>query len=199
MTNTVILDVDELMHLALHATNQNQPDKAIYYLKQILEQNDSHAQSWYLLGALHAEIGMYERAIKEMSYAIKIDDNTLPPTAGFQLGLLYLTSGQIEEAEQTWAFLDALGKENSLYLFKRGMLHLVKNEFQAAIEDLNTGITLNKLNEELNNDMLRLVQTIRNSLNSNTENLVQATKTTKPQEGKRILLDAYQQQNYDDN
>jgi tetratricopeptide (TPR) repeat protein len=60
---TTKLDVDELMHLALHSANKNEPEKAIAHLKQLLDILPKNGKAYYLLGALHAEIGMYDRAI----------------------------------------------------------------------------------------------------------------------------------------
>jgi tetratricopeptide (TPR) repeat protein len=199
-----LLDIDELMHLALHATNNNQPEKAIAYLKKILETDPKHGKAYYLLGALHAEIGMYDRAIEEMSQAVRFEPNL--PTAHFQLGLLYVTSARVEEAREAWKPLDKLGEENPLFLFKRGMLHLVNDEFEACIADLNKGISLNDFNPNLNNDMHKIAaaaeQVLSNQGKSAHPQSAPATageKTSSPKGrgGKHVLLSAYQQ-NYEE-
>ncbi|MEW8228417.1 MAG: tetratricopeptide repeat protein, partial [Candidatus Thiodiazotropha endolucinida] len=80
------LDSDELMHLAMHAENHEQ---AIDYLKRVLEISEDNGKAYYLLGAIHAEIGMYDRATEEMTRAVELEPDL--PTAHFQLGLLHVT------------------------------------------------------------------------------------------------------------
>jgi Flp pilus assembly protein TadD len=152
---TANLDTEELMHLALHATENDQPEQAIDYLKRLLEISQDNGKAYYLLGAVHAEIGLYDRAVEEMAKAVELEPNL--PTAHFQLGLLHVTSGRVDAAEQSWRPLDALGENEPLFLFKRGMLHLVHDRFEACIEDLRRGIALNTLNEALNNDMRNII------------------------------------------
>jgi tetratricopeptide (TPR) repeat protein len=179
---------EELLHLAMHADNH---EHAIDYLKRILEISDDNGKAYYLLGAIHAEIGMFERATQEITRAIELEPNL--PTAHFQLGLLHVTSGRIEEAEQAWRPLDHFGESDPLFLFKRGMLHLVNDEYDACIDDLNQGIALNNLNEALNNDMRNIIEKVE--LARTTQSV--APKSPKTQAindaGRHILLSAYQQ------
>jgi tetratricopeptide (TPR) repeat protein len=176
MNQTTKLDVDELMHLALHAANKNQPEKAIDHLKQLLDILPKNGKAYYLLGALHAEIGMYDRAIEEMTKAVELDPNI--PTAHFQLGLLYITSGRVEEAKKAWKALDTLGEKDPLFLFKRGMLSLAQDDFAACIADLQQGISLNKVNPNLNNDMQKIITSAEQALEKQDKNpLPQKTAT----------------------
>jgi tetratricopeptide (TPR) repeat protein len=168
MSQTTKLDVDELMHLALHSANKNEPEKAIAHLKDLLDILPKNGKAYYLLGALHAEIGMYERAIEEMTKAVELDPNI--PTAHFQLGLLYITSGRVEEAKKAWKPLDASGEKDPLFLFKRGMLSLAQDDFAACIADLRMGISLNKTNPNLNNDMQRIIVSAEQALNQQDKN-----------------------------
>jgi Flp pilus assembly protein TadD len=178
MNQTTKLDVDELMHLALHAANKKEPDKAIGHLKELLDILPKNGKAYYLLGALHAEIGMYDRAIEEMTRAVELDPNI--PTAHFQLGLLYITSGRVEEAKKAWKPLDALGEKDPLFLFKRGMLSLAIDDFAACIADLRQGISLNKVNPNLNNDMQRIINSAEQALNQKDKN---------PQPQKPVAID----------
>jgi tetratricopeptide (TPR) repeat protein len=168
MNQTTKLDVDELMHLALHAANKKEPEKAIGHLKELLDILPKNGKAYYLLGALHAEIGMYERAIEEMAKAVELDPNI--PTAHFQLGLLYITSARVEEAKQAWKPLDKLGEKDPLFLFKRGMLALAQDDFAACIADLRLGISLNKVNPSLNNDMQKIITASEEALNQKDKN-----------------------------
>lgn len=143
------------MHLALREAGQNQTDKAIEHLKQLVEAEPRHGRGWYLLGALHAEIGLYDRAVEEMGKSIELEPDI--PAASFQLGLLHLTAGRVDDARDAWQALERLGEESSFFLFQRGLLALADNEFQACIEDLQRGITLNADNPDLNTDMQRIL------------------------------------------
>jgi len=154
------LDTDELMHLALRANEQADTEKTIGYLKQVLSAEPNNGMALYLLGAQHAQMKMYGRAIAEMEQAIEVEPN-IPATAHFQLGLLYLTSGAVPEAMMSWAPLDQLGKDDALFLFKRGLVHLIQDEFPECIENLEKGIAVNILYPALSMDMQKFVDKAR--------------------------------------
>jgi len=193
MTQADTLNVEELMHLALHATQHDTPEKAIGFLKRVLQIEPKNGKALYLLGALHAEIGMYEQAIKDMSQALEIEPNM--PTACFQLGLLHLTSGQISAAESVWVGLDELGEQNPLFLFKRGMLHLVKDEFESCIADLQAGIERNTLNEDLINDMRRVMADAQKAV---AQAPMGENEEGSSERGKHVLLSLYAETDQDD-
>lgn len=149
------LDGDELLHLALDASQKEQPAKAIEYLKRAAEISPDNAEVRYMLGAEHAQIGMYERAMEDMAAALAIAPEL--DTARFQLGLLHLTSKHLPEALDIWQPLDRLGEDHPLYLFKTGLLHLAKDEFGRCVEYLRRGIANNTFNQALNTDMQRVL------------------------------------------
>ena len=183
-----LLNADELMHLALHATEHDTPEKAISHLRQLLEIEPENGKAHYLLGALHAEIGMHDVAAEEMTKALKLDPD-LPPTARFQLGLLHITAGRVTEAEDVWKKLDALGDEDPLYLFKTGMLHLVRDEFEDCAAALRSGIERNQFNEDLNNDMRKVLQDAEKAGGISP---VESEEGTRAGYGQRMLLSVYE-------
>jgi len=187
------LDADELLHFAIRASQNNESEKAILYLKHALQQEPENAKLHYFLGAQHAEIGMYDRAVEEMATAVKLDPNL--ETAHFQLGLLYATSARIEEANNAWEPLDKLGNEHPLYLFKTGLIQLAKDEFSEATENLSNGIKLNKLNPDLNNDMQRILDSIT-QINSEQITAEKNSESDMPKDDKKsgnhIFLSAYE-------
>lgn len=150
------LTIDELMHLALKAVNESNDEMAIEYLKRVIERDPSKGLAHYLLGAVHAGLEMYDRAAEEMARAINLDPD-IPATAHFQLGFLQLIRGHLAEAEEAWRALDGRGEDDFLFRFKRGLLHLMADEFEACIDDLRRGIELNDFNEKLNNDMRNML------------------------------------------
>ncbi len=187
MTNESQLDSEELMHLAMHATSHEQ---AIDYLKRILEISQENGKAYYLLAAIHAQIGMYDRATLEMTKAVELEPDL--PTAHFQLGLLHITSGRVTEAERAWSPLDKLGESDPLFLFKRGMLHLINDEFDACIADLNHGIELNQLNDALNNDMQKIIVQAEQARTQQSVPPSTNAGQTSSETGQHILLSAYQ-------
>ena len=182
------LDADELMHLALHATQHDTPDKAISHLKRLLDMQPENGRAHYLLGALHAEIGMHDQAAEEMSRAIELEPG-LPATARFQLGLLHITAGRVDEAEQAWRSLDELGDQDPLFLFKTGMLHLVRDEFEECAAALRSGIEKNQLNEDLNNDMRKVLLDAESAAGISP---VESAEGKNAGYGKRMLLSVYE-------
>jgi tetratricopeptide (TPR) repeat protein len=155
--NAERLDADELLHLALRAAGQNQHEEAITFLKRALDIAPDDGRLHYMLGAEHAQIGMYDRASEEMATAVELDPALT--TARFQLGLLHLTAARVDQATQTWAPLDELDPDHFLRLFKTGLEHLAKDRFQECADYLKRGIAANDANLSLNQDMQRILQT----------------------------------------
>lgn len=195
MTNLNLLDVDELMHLALHATDNDTPDKAISHLKRLLAIQPENGKARYLLGALHAEIGMYEKAAEEMTQALE-NDPGLPETAVFQLGLLHITAGRVSEAELVWQRIDS-NTDNPLFYFKTGMLQMVQDEFAEAAESLRKGIERNTVNEDLNNDMKRVLHKVEDAGGLESTAITGGADALSQSEGQRMLLSIYNRQDDD--
>ena len=187
---TTTLDSEELLHLAIKSSEAGQHEQSIDYLKRALEMDPKNADAQYMLGAEHAEIGLYDRAVEDMDKAVKLKPDLV--TAHFQIGLLHITSGRIAEADAAWKPLDKLANDNPFYLFKEGLLHLVKDEFEDCIALIEKGISLNKLNEPLNNDMRRILKEVfdRNPELKPESGDTESGKTTKT--GKHMFLSAYQ-------
>jgi tetratricopeptide (TPR) repeat protein len=154
------LDETELLHLALHAMDSDRHEESMRLLKRTLHAFPASARARYLLGAEHAQIGLYDRAVAEMTEAVRLDPGLT--VAHFQLGLLHVTAGRVPEAQAAWLPLDRLAPDDPLRLFKSALLHLVRDEFAACIENLQAGIARNKLNKPLNDDMRRLLADVQN-------------------------------------
>ncbi len=186
------LDAEELLHLALIATQEDRHEDSIELLKRALELSPDNAQAYYLLGAVHAQIGLYDRAAQEMLKATELAPELYP--AHFQLGLLHLTSGRLEEATQAWEALDRLGEDDPFYLFKSGLLHLARDEYEACIADLGKGIELNTTNAALNQDMTKMLDAAQALIEKGQSPATEAPaqKDNKPQGGAHVFLSAYQ-------
>lgn len=179
------LNAEELLHLALEASKKDKTESAIEYLKRAIELKPNDGRIHYMLAAEHAQIGMYNEAVDEMTKAVQLDPTL--HTAHFQLGLLHLTSGRPEFAFEAWAPLNALGEGNSLYLFKAGLEHLARDEFDLCIDFLERGISLNKLNEPLNNDMRRVI----NDVKERTKDLPPPDSPPPTEPGSHAFISAY--------
>ena len=185
-SQTEQLNADELLHLALRAAESNQHEQAITLLKRALEIAPGDGRLHYMLGAEHAQIGMYDRASLEMAKAIELDPDLT--TARFQLGLLHLTSGRVDQAEQAWAPLDALDPDHCMRLFKTGLEHLAKDRFEDCADHLSRGIAANNFNPSLNHDMQRVLQTVEERIGKQP---AAAAVDTPGREPNRMLLSAH--------
>jgi len=161
MSAPASLDAQELLHLGIHAVGNNDPRQAMECLKRCLAIEPDHPQATYMLGAVYAQIGLYDRAKETLRRAV--DLNPLEHTAAFQLGLLHLTSGEVEQAKAVWQALDALSADHFMNLFRSGLIALVSDQFSECVELLERGIAANTINEPLNADMRRLQDSARSA------------------------------------
>lgn len=184
------LDTEELQHLALEAMGHGDNKEALALLKQAVASDQSNGQVFYLLGAVHAQIGMYERAIVDMSRAVELLPDLYP--AHFQLGLLYLTSGKVEEAKAAWKPLEALDSEHPFELFRKGLEFLVVDDFEACIQYLEKGIERNQINLPLNEDMAKVIKSSQEALRNRAPQ-GPAVESQEPHRGRHVLLSSYRQ------
>lgn len=165
------LDAEELFHLALKASEKGDNDKAIVYLKESINLQP-RAESFYILGAEYAEIGMYKRAGEYMEKALSLKPEL--HTARFQCGLLFMLQDLRNEAINIWLPLCELPKEDPLYQFATGLSYLIANDKERALDALEKGISLNNTNLALNRDM----QNVINRLKSETATGIQQSPVT---------------------
>jgi tetratricopeptide (TPR) repeat protein len=185
----VEFDEEELLHLALRASADQRHDEAMGYLKSATQRFPMNAKARYLLGAEHAHIGMYDRAIVDIGEAIRLDPSLI--AAHFQLGLLHLTSGTPLEAERAWEALDGLAPTEPLYLFKVGLTHLIHDRLKECAAALEQGIARNATLPPLNVDMQRVLDEVRARLASGMSMPREKPGVAPP--GDHALLSAYRQ------
>jgi tetratricopeptide (TPR) repeat protein len=152
------LTQEELLHLAVEATRRGEHGSSISYLKEGVTRFPDDAKLAYVLGAEFAQIGIYDKAENEMQRAILLDPELF--TASFQLGLLQMTLGKVEEAKLSWKNIDKLPKEHSLWLFKTGLEELAAEKFAIARELLSQGISSNDFSPELSKDMTTILESM---------------------------------------
>jgi tetratricopeptide (TPR) repeat protein len=189
------LDFDELFQLALRAMQSDDDEKAISLLKRALDLKPNNAKARYLLGAMHAQIGLYDRAVDDLAQAVAMDPSL--DAAHFQLGLLHLTSGRVAEAEAVWKALDKLPADHYMLLFKLGMVALARDEFARCVELLEKGIAANQQNASLNRDMQRVIDKAKPLVEQNNVVPLHAAADTNKEKttGRKVILSAYQNDN----
>lgn len=153
-----MLDADELLHLALNSMDANDNEHALIYLKRALALAPDDGRLHYLLGAVHAELGMDERAIAEIGHAVQLSPRL--HTAHFQLGALRLKRGDIAGVREAWQPLDALDATHPLALFRTGLLALIDGDTARCIAALKDGIAGNEENDALNEEMRAVLQNV---------------------------------------
>ena len=161
------MDANTLFDMALQASQANDTQKSIGFIKEAFDQSPDDARMWYMLGTLYADIGIYDKAVQNMQKALEVDSKY--GIARFHLGLMQLISGDQQAAELTWGPLDALGKSHHLCLFKSGLLKIADDDVEEGIALINTGIENNHLNESLNKDMEMVVENAKLSLSMEAE------------------------------
>lgn len=107
--------------------------------------------------------------------------------ARFQLGLLHLTSARVQEAIDVWQPLELLGPSDPYYLFKQGLEHLARDEFEQCQTYLSEGIAANQANPALNVDMQRIMNDVTELIANNAN----ATAEQPAEDGKHLLISAY--------
>ncbi|HEY8880846.1 MAG TPA: tetratricopeptide repeat protein [Roseateles sp.] len=156
-----LLTQSELLALALEASRRDDAGRTLAYLKEAGGRADASPQALFMLGSEYAQLGMMDDAKASMVRAVEVGPDFA--IARFQLGMLHLTSGEVDAAKAVWAPLVMLGADHPqgyLAAFHRGMLHLVADEFDDAIAALSAGLAQNQENEALNGDMRRVIDAV---------------------------------------
>lgn len=165
--DTISLDNEELFHLAIQASADKLHDRAISHLKQAISQEPS-GQLYYLLGAEYAEIGLFDRAVENITTAVELDPSLW--TAHLQLSLLHISTNALDIARQTLQPLNDLPESDALRMFKDALEALLDENIEVAKSKFEAGIAANIENAALNNDMQRILDNLNAEID-NTENV----------------------------
>lgn len=132
--------------------------KAMPAIEEALGAAPEDARLFFLKGSLLASNGQHIAAHAALQRAVDLEPEF--SLARYQLGFFQLTSGEVNAALSTWGPLDRLDADHYLRAFVEGMRHLIRDDFQPAIERLRAGIELNTENEPLNDDVRLLLSQI---------------------------------------
>ena len=190
------LDPEELFALAVRASTANESITALACLKHCVAKAPEHARAHWLLGAEYASLAMPDRAQSSFEEAVRLDPQL--HLARFQLGLLHLTSGRVDTALQVWEPLGTLPAQDPVRLFKEGLICMVRDEFDQALELVRQAIAVPGVEAALKRDMEMVVTQIEGARgkaaaapSSAAQNTAPSPEPEAPTEN-HLLLSAYQ-------
>lgn len=112
----------------------------------------------FLRGSLLAALHRFDEALAPFAEALRCDPSYA--VARFQLGLLQLSSGDVDAARESWRPLATLDPEEPLRLFAEGLQCLAVDDFAGAETRLRRGIAGNSKIPALNRDMQLVLETM---------------------------------------
>ena len=133
---------------------QNQVDP-IERIDKLLAEFPEDARLHFLRGSNLIGNGRLIEAHRSLSRAVAIAPDFA--IARFQLGFFQLTSGEAENALETWGRLDRLPDTHYLRKFVDGLRCLIRDDFHGAIDALRAGILLNQEIPPLSRDMQLII------------------------------------------
>jgi tetratricopeptide (TPR) repeat protein len=174
-----MLDAEELLHLAIHASSVGRHHACLTYLGQVLEQQPSNGKAIYLLAIQHAELGLRERAISGMKYALALEPAL--ETARLQLGLLLMDRDRLAEAKEHFSNVGS-SADPALRSCAEAMIAVADSDLILAREKLAAGLSHNSSNRALSALMQRLL-----------DELLKERGTTVEAKDERVHLGAYRE------
>ena len=132
-----MFDVEERLHLALHAAAVGQHHVCMTHLKAILRWQPKHAWATYLLAVQHSELGLHDRAVRGLQAALAIEPEL--QIARFHIGMLLLEQHRHPEARESFAALGG-SSDTDLRLFAEAMIAFLDDDLKVAREKLATGL-----------------------------------------------------------
>lgn len=182
-----MLDVDEYLHLALHASSANDPHACLNYLQQVLEQQPKHPQALYLQATQHVQLGLFERGMAGLQAALALEPGL--EMAHFQLGVLLLDRRQTEDARRHFADL-VRSPDQALRAYAEAMLALADEDSPLAQRCIVVGLSRKQLNPALAVFMKRMLKQLAGT---RVEVSLQPDDARSEIEGDSIYMGAYQQ------
>lgn len=140
---------------ALINAMQTAPDGQLDRISALLSDFPEDARLHLLRGSVLLGAGRLIEGHQSLVRAVEISPDFA--IARFQLGLFQLTSGEAENALETWGRLDRLPDGHYLRHFVEGLRCLIRDDFRNAVKNLREGIRLNQENPPLSKDMQLLI------------------------------------------
>lgn len=177
-------DVDEYLHLALHASANRNPHASLGYLKEALALEPENHKAVYLLAIQHAELGLIERGIAGLTKALALDPKL--EIARLQLGLLMIDRGRAAEAREQFS-MSQRSADQALRTFAEGMLLTLDGQIASASEKMKAGLGLQTANVALR----PLMQEVLTRLEKMNEAAGASQQRSVPANDNRLQMGAY--------
>ncbi|PRN03016.1 hypothetical protein A0O30_19775 [Pseudomonas sp. LLC-1] len=177
-----MLEANEYLHLAIHASQENNHHAALDYLERALKLEPDNPGVRYFQAAEYAELGLFPRAILCMNEVLALSPDM--DLARFQLGLLHLQQESPEQARAAFEELYANGTDESLRTFADAYVSLIDEDLQAAVVKLERGVATCE-NLPLKGDMIRVLAKLK------PEPDLQAADLTPTESNAAVFLGAY--------
>ena len=145
---------DEEMQQLLAALQSDATD-VLALMERLTDAHPDDPRLHFLRGSVLAGANRPIEAHAALSRAVALAPDF--SIARFQLGFFELTSGEAGRALATFEPLDSLPADHHLRWFAKGLRHLIRDEFEAAVAALQAGIDANTENLPLNRDMQLII------------------------------------------
>jgi tetratricopeptide (TPR) repeat protein len=162
--NQARLADDQTISALVEAIQQGADDELARTDRLLVEYPDD-PRLHFLRGSLLAGLGRSIEALPAYRKAVELAPDFA--IARFQLGFFLLTSAEPAEALSVWGPLAMLPREHYLRMFVAGLTHLIRDEFEETIRQLEFGIAANQENPPLNRDMQLIIDDVRKILAGN--------------------------------
>lgn len=150
---------DEQTFTSLIEAIQQGADDELARTDRLLVEFPDDPRLQFLRGSLLAGLGRPIEALPALRKAVGLAPDFA--IARFQLGFFLLTAGEPAEALTVWGPLAMLPKDNYLRMFVAGLTHLIRDEFDETVRNLEQGIAANQENPPLNRDMQLIIDKVQ--------------------------------------
>jgi hypothetical protein len=135
-----MLDAEEYLHLAFHASAAREHHACMSYLKEALKLEPRNATAMYLLAVQHADLGLHARAIAGTQAALAIEPGM--EAARFQLGWMLMDADAVAESKAQFAMLYD-SADPAMQSYARAMTALADKDVPLAVARLQEGLLRN--------------------------------------------------------
>lgn len=150
---------DELMHMALYASEQGRHDHALMYLRTHALKEPDNAVVQLALGGQYAKLRHYDKALSALNQAATLDETL--HIAHLHSAFILLATNQYAKAEQVLQPLLLLAESHYLYSLARGLVALCQADKAQTVHFLELGASQNQQDPLLNNDIEQLLIAIK--------------------------------------
>lgn len=147
---------DDARLTALVLAYQQQAPDRVEQTHTLLAEFPRDARLHFMMGSMLIGEGRLIEGHASLAQAVALAPDYA--IARFQLGLFQLTSGEADNALETWGRLDRLPDGHYLRHFIDGLRRLIRDDFSGCVSALRAGIAANSENPPLNNDMALIVE-----------------------------------------